>query len=82
VAGGLAKFHGSILQAAESFASRCVSNESNSASYALGWQNIRVPAWSAMGIPTKDVVLIERFPKGVFLCSSCFARYDWPVWPK
>ena len=82
LAGGMAKVHLKTRQTAESFASRLVTNESNSASYAVGWQNIRVPAWSAMGFPAKDVVLIERFPNGVFLCGSFLARCDWPVWPK
>jgi len=35
-----------------------------------------------MSIPKKDVVLIERFPKGIFLYSSCLARCGRPVWPE
>jgi len=35
-----------------------------------------------MGFPIKDVVLIERFPKGLFVCSSCLARRARPVRPE
>ena len=35
-----------------------------------------------MGFPIKDVVLIERFPKGIFLCSRCLARRARPVRPE
>jgi len=35
-----------------------------------------------MGVPAKDVVLIERFPKGVFFCSSCLALWSWRVRPE
>jgi hypothetical protein len=35
-----------------------------------------------MGTPTKDVVKIERFKKGVFLLSICLACRDWPVRPE
>jgi len=34
-----------------------------------------------MGVLTKDVVLIERFSKGVFMCSGCLDRYTWPFRP-